>query len=204
VYSDRDVTPPYDIAGFPHAHLVCEKRNQSCSCEKGLNINAVQRIENRTPSSPPEPVEINNNGHEEVASAEKVALPTSAELEEVTRQARKDKRYAIEQHEKVDEPLVTMLVQALKDDDPGAFFAVSRGHIFANDVDLDIDKLYKYMARSAARLFMPPDYDSMTDLVQKTNRNLARLGLPAISLEKTLAETFDVESSPEIASFPTL
>jgi len=53
-----------------------------------------------------------------------------------------------------------------------------------------------------ARMLIPQDYDSMNDLVQKTNRNLARLGLPAISLEKTLVETFDVESSPEI-TLPT-
>jgi ParB/RepB/Spo0J family partition protein len=205
VYSDRDVTPPHDIAGFPHANLVCEKRNQSCSCEKGLNINAVQRIENRTPVRSQEPVEINNNGHEEVASAEKVALPTSSELEEIARQARKDKRYAIEQHGKVNELLVTMLAQGLKDDDPGAFYVIARHSTWPyKDDELSLERLYQTIAKEIARLIMPNDYDSMADLVQETNRNLARLRLPAISLEKSLAETFDVESSPETASFQTL
>jgi len=213
VYQEGEAREPYDIQGFPHAHLACDKRNNSCSCEKGLNINAIKRIESKPPviemDDDYDPDEVDPDGpdndgddgaeeqrsDDEVASAEKVALPTSAELEEIARQA-------IEQHGKVHEWLVTMLIPLLRADDPGAFYAVSRGSIWANDDDLEIEKLYNYMARSAARLFIPSDYDSMTDLVQKTNRNLARLGLPAISLVKTLSEVFDTASAPEI-TLPT-
>ena len=65
-----------------------------------------------------------------------------------------------------------------------------------------MEHLYQHMAKQAAGIIMPSDYDSMADLIQSTNRTLARLGLPAISLEKTLSEAFEVESSPEI-TLPT-
>jgi hypothetical protein len=72
------------------------------------------------------------------------------------------------------------------------------------DNEWSIERLYQTIAMEIARVILPVDYDSMTDLVQKTNRSLARLELPAISMEKTLAETFDVEISTETTAFPTL
>jgi hypothetical protein len=95
-----------------------------------------------------------------------------------------------------------MLVQELRDDNPGAFYVIGYEYIWPSDGDLEIEKIYKRIAKRAAERLAPSDYDSVTDLVQKTNRNLARLGLPAISLVKTLSEVFEVESSPEI-TLPT-
>jgi ParB/RepB/Spo0J family partition protein len=211
IYSGEAQETPYNIDGFPHARLVCDKRNDSCSCQKGLNVLAVQKIENR-------PAIISNDGHDDdsvgdeenyvLTQAEAIetpAQPTSAELEETARQARKDKRYAIEQHGKVNELLVAMLIQALKDDDRGAFYVIARGSTWPYmDNEWSIERLYQTIAMEIARVILPVDYDSMTDLVQKTNRSLARLELPAISMEKTLAETFDVEISTETTAFPTL
>jgi len=206
VYSGGEVAlSSYKIEGYPHAELVCDKRNNSCTCEKGLNVREVLKAESRPMINIPESIEIDDNGFREKEPVVDTPVQiTSSDLEEAARQARKDKRYAIEQHDKVKELLVTILAQALKDDDPGAFYVVAKHYIWPKDEDMFVEKLYRLIARDVVHLLIPVDYDSMADLVQNTNRNLARLGLPAISLEKSLAETFDVESSPEITSFPTL
>ena len=206
VYSGGEVAlSSYKVDGYPHAELVCDKRNNSCSCEKGLNVREVLKAESRPMINIPESIEIDDNGFREKEPVVDTPVKiTSSDLEEAARQARKDKRYAIEQHDKVKELLVTILAQALKDDDPGAFYVVAKHYIWPKDEDMFVEKLYGLIARDVVHLLIPVDYDSIADLVQNTNRNLARLGLPAISLEKSLAETFDVESSPETTSFQIL
>lgn len=204
VYSDGEVAlSSYKVDGYPHAELVCDKRNNSCSCEKGLNVREVLKAESRPMINIPESIEIDDNGFREKEPVVDTPVQiTSSDLEEAARQARKDKKYAVEQHGKVNDLLVEILIQAFRNDDPGAFYVVAHDYAWPGNDDLVIEKLYNYMAKQAARTIMPSDYYSMDDLVEQTNRDLARLHLPAISLEKTLSEAFDAESRTEI-TLPT-
>lgn len=189
-YNSEENKAAYGIEKFPHARLVCDKRNNSCSCEKGLNVQAVVKAESKPVIHSPEPVEISSNGHEEVADAEKVAAPTSDELEEAARQARRAKNDAIKRLGEIQEEVEERLVQALREDHPGAFYVVVNHYYWPDERELDMEKIYHKAARDAAGQILPRNYSSMDDLVNKTNGILASLHLDPIHQPKTLVEMF--------------
>lgn len=186
----------HKIDGYPQAHLVCEKRNQSCSCVKGLRANmAVKRMEEtegrREPEhdsipdphpNPPPPERSSGEGGEDKV--------TSADLEEAARQARKEKLDTYNKRATVDELVMRRLVEGFAADHPGAFFLAANRYTYPSKPP-EIDACYVALAMGLVRNIVPAEANSVAEMLNIANRKLESLGLEPVRLEKTLAEVFD-------------
>ena len=186
----------HKVKGYPKAHLVCEKRNQSCSCVKGLRANMdakrIEAAERRRemeydlipdphPNIPPE------GGEDKV---------TSGGLEEAARQARRDARDALEKRAEVQTLVKKVLVDGLRDDHPGAFYLLAHRWGYMSPEIKDVEDSYQCLAHDmASQQILPASAESVKDLLETVNKKLEWLGLEPVRLEKTLAEVFDEQKT---------
>lgn len=202
---------PRRIDGHKKAILVCDKRNDSCTCRKALEKIERDERENGRVAAPviladfvPEDLKeaVGDVGVSPEAEAifdpaehgAALVAPTPAELEGVMRKARQDKRDATEKQGEIRRMLVELLMQALADHEPGALYVLVKRYTWPRDNQIDLQSVYREGAHDIAQHIMPGSFESVDDLVRKTNQVLERLGLPLIRLEKTLAEVFADET----------
>ena len=201
------------IDGYPHAKLVCDKRNGSCTCIKGLAMlaslgssqskgQALAQVfdEDTTGTSFQEGdnddydaddvrediAESDNSDH---ADAVQIPATLSAEeLEGAARQARRDKKAAFDQMPEVLEQLKEHLYQALAvDESTGVLFVIAHNSVWPYGNDLDRDHLYRYIAKLAAQKILPSSADSLDDLLKSINRLLGNLKLDPLVIDEAEA-----------------
>lgn len=205
VYSAEPIksTDARHVPGFPHALIACDKRNNSCTCIKGLELASRQPQpvtvhsnesnlelenepathsfdnENTQPETQPEPV--------------RAQTPTPQQLEDLARQARHARKDALTHKSAIRDQLQTAAIEWLKDQQPG-FLAVLAQNSYMFTAK-NIDKVLEIAARQITNIIMgSSDYDSVEEMYKVINLRLAYAGLPAINQAKTLAETFADES----------
>ena len=181
-----------DIEGYPHARLVCDKRNNSCTCIKGLEILKNQDKLSTTivasEGTVEEMVEAEPGG--EIGSDEREsielehAVVTSGELEEAARQARREKMAMEKQREEIEKKLVKHLYRMLEMLHPGAFYIAINYSSYYHAEDLNLIKIFRSMAIDAARHIMPNSADSTNQMMGMINETMKRLELEPFSLEE--------------------
>jgi len=201
-----------DVEGYPNARLVCTKRNNSCSCIKGLSVLASQG------SLPPRefrPMISEGTGEvmievkpgEEITSdeGEKIDLmqtPTaisSDELEEAARQARRGKMAVEKQKEEIQRKLAKHLLQAIEMLKPGAFYIGIHRDRYPSKSNLELGKIFKYLANEGARVLMPIGADNIDQEMKWINESLKRLDLePFLMEEPKPVEVMKVEQDVKI------
>lgn len=194
MYSQSNDTSRRRIDGFPHAVLVCDKRNDSCTCKRGLksikDAGSSVEIEPDNPDyeedldeseetndreedlSEPEPSEIKNTPPK---------ILSAGELEDAARQARRAKLDAAAALDPVKKRLEEHLYQMVESyDAPGVWFAALNGYSWANEKDIEKEKMHRLMAHKAARVIMPTSADSVDALFDLINKKLSGLKLEAL------------------------
>jgi hypothetical protein len=185
------------IDKFPHAKIICDKRNNSCSCEKGLQLAATEAIKalkieelpaefEELPDFDPEVERIS-----EPVRAQTPAEPSAKDLEELARQGRMAKRDAVDEWKKLKGRLMDLAVQWLDNDEPGAFYAVVRHSTWLGDQDT-LERIYDYAAQEIVRVVLSdPVYNSPDEMYERVNQRLRSLRLPEVTHGKMLIEVFD-------------
>lgn len=184
------------VPGFPKAHLVCEKRNQSCSCIKGLRANLAQPAQTiREVTYVPVDEEIPQDGGGDAEEVHQITTTiSSADLEEAARQARKDKREAIERQGEIVKLVAARLVEALRADQVGVFYLIAHRHQYPPRDLPALEDLYNRIAHELTlQYLMPGSFENLTQMLEIVNRNLERLQIEPVGLGKTLAEVFGIE-----------
>lgn len=187
------------VSGYPHALIVCDKRNGSCSCAKGLDLikskPAVQVVEkNYTANFDDSADEAESVGAQTPPAKQ---IPGALELEEIARQARKEKRDVPKAHKELVERLTNLAVEWLRYDEPGAFYALIMGDTYPSKWrPVDIESLYRVAAERVVRVIAGDGSDSsVEDMYRLVNRKLEALHLPEIGREKTLVEIYQEEEA---------
>lgn len=182
------------VPGFPQARIRCDKRNDSCTCLKGLVIG--QRIQNGS-------TDIDQRmGMDKRITEEGQAAPasiTAAELEEIARQARREKKDATSFLQPARELLTERLTRDLAEGQPGAFYGAAHSFLFPHHEELELEKIYRYMANQLANHIVP-DYlpDSVDELEKRINNHLVALELePIYLMNKPLVEVMATGSTDE-------
>ena len=180
--------PAGKIKGFPKAHLVCEKRNCSCSCLAGLRANE----ENKRNITPVLASVIPDEAQDDPeAKAEPLALasPLSAkELEEAARQGRKAKKEALERKNDIIGLVVDRLAQDLRNDQIGVFHLLAHQYAIGYHLD-DLETSYRKIAHRLAHDFIVPyEAKSKEEMIKIINQKLESFEIVPISLDKTLME----------------
>jgi hypothetical protein len=196
---------PRRIPGYPKALLVCDKRNGSCTCLNGITKLAEQERPRSTISDDSAGDDLRGGFEDGIEETQDIPVikpgqgasvqesaPSPADLEDVMRKARKDKREATAKYEEVTGLVIDLLARELAEDHPGAFYLLIRRYTWPRD-GFRLEELYREGARNIAQHVVSSNYDGVDDLVGRTNEALERLGLPAIHLEKTLVEVFEAE-----------
>jgi len=183
---------PRRVPGHPKAGLVCDKRNNTCTCVAGLE--KLAKVEKNpvvlNGFEPKDRIIYFDEKPAELPVDEKLAqsAPTPGDLEDVMRKARLGKKEAMERRGDVLTLLIDLLARSLAEDSPGAFFVLVRGYTWFTE-EPKLDDLYREAARKMADRVMPSSYDSVGAMIEHVNKTLNRLQLPAIKLgEKTLVE----------------
>lgn len=199
------------VPGFPHASLICEKRNDSCSCLAGLavgahahqyfsqNIKVAEEMEGELSTDSALAMGTSGtsgsglNGLEKAAMEAQPAGLSARDLEEAARQARKDKKEAQERRGEIQKLVEERLVQAMREHLPGVFYLIARQSTFIyGNTRLDLEECYQHIAHSLTSYpLVPSQSDSLAEMIKYINDGLARLELEPISLEKSLIEVFE-------------
>lgn len=200
------------VDGHKNAHLVCEKRNRSCTCIRGLRANQLNEFYEKVSPKRPEdmlgPEEDYEEDLEEIqeddddvdepeevqpAPAPAAQQPlTNKQLEDVARQQRRAKKEVIERRGEILRLVQARLAEALLYQAPGVFYLIARhsSYVFREAMPSNKD-LYDEIARDLARQYViPEDADSLLDMLSTVNKKLSNLQLEPVSFEKTLAEVF--------------
>jgi ParB/RepB/Spo0J family partition protein len=207
---NHDDKEEHAIDGYPHATLVCEKRNDSCSCVKGLKM--LASLGSGQPAKPLAQVfaedrigvpfqEGDNDDYDADDAREDIAEGDSpghtdvvqvcdtlsaTELEDAARQARRDKRAVGDQMPAVRAQLEEYLYQALAvDESTGVLFVVAHNSVWPYGSDLDRDSLYRYIAKRAAQTIMPSSAESLAGMLKSINHHLGNLKLEQLVIEET-------------------
>ena len=200
---------PRRVPGHPKAELVCDKRNNTCTCVAGLEKLTRDKMYPAASSSPTlrqfaggrtavgNPAEVIDERTEDTgevikasAMEEEASSPSPENLEDVMRKVRLDKKKAMERRDEVHGLLVDLLASSLAEDRPGAFWLLVRGYAWITE-EPKLADLYREAARGMADRLMYSSYDSVGEMVDRVNKSLDGLQLPAIKLgEKTLVEVF--------------
>lgn len=211
VYSQDSKKFPDDpraVEGFPHAMIICDKRNNSCTCMKGL------QIEERQPQPAPVTQIVNTDSEYDPAldateddldmeyeaikeasvRAQTPAAPSPKDLEELARQARKDKIEVGKKIEDLKGRVIDRLVEALNYDEPGVFYMIANHFAWPNDKDLaDLQAIYRKIASNLTQYVMPNNPNSVKEALEFINSRLTTNRIEPVSLEKTLVEIYESE-----------
>lgn len=220
VYSADPIksTDARHVPGFPHALIACDKRNNSCTCLKGLELASRQpvskiELEEKAFSEDPDYEGPENNDDDDDDDDDELNLseddieagmeygrrnhpepvraqtPTPQQLEDLARQARQAKKDALTHKSALRDQLQTAAIEWLKDQQPGAL-AVLTQRTYMVTVK-DIDKVWKAAGRGIADTIIgTSDYNSVEEMYEVINRRLLAAGLPAINQAKSLADVF--------------
>jgi len=189
---------PRTVPDHPKAGLVCDKRNNTCTCVAGLQKITRDKMYPAASSSPTLIIDERTEDTGEMVKAPAmesplpapVSSPSPENLEDVMRRARRAKKEAQDRRGEVYGLLVDMLASSLAEDNPGAFFVLVRGYTWFTE-EPKLDDLYREAARGMADRIMSSSYDSVEIMIERVNKTLNRLQLPEIRLgEKTLVEVF--------------
>lgn len=198
---------PYDdehkIDGFAKALLVCDKRNQACTCLRGLRANRsqTQPVGKVYGAEEDEPDDEIGDYDDEETEQESVPVETteekpkqmaasSADLEEAARQARKAKKEAQGRREEVGNLVVKRLAEGLANDHPGAFYLLANRYSYPSDIP-SLEKCYEKLAIDMTyQVVMPAGSDSLEEMLGVINRKLEMLQLEPVRMDKALVEVF--------------
>lgn len=194
------------VAGFPQARIRCDKRNDSCTCLKGLEIGGkevdretrkqVEREEVDRGAVDREAV----NGYEtderitepapELVNGSQPAKVTAADLEEIARQARQARRDVFAHLESARDLLARRLAEDFANLKPGAFYAAARGYWYPKHEEIVLEKIFGCMGKDLANRILPTNPDNVDDLERRINNILEGLELEPINLrDKPLVES---------------
>jgi ParB/RepB/Spo0J family partition protein len=191
-----------DFDAFPDAALVCTKRNNSCSCIKGLqelgreSYNAEEHLKEMADI----PDEIIDEGDEDIEEetpapviSEKVI--SSTDLEEAARQARRKKIEVNKARKDIREKLAARLMDDLNKLEPGAFYVATQG-LYPYKVAFNLHTIFDSLARDGARRIIDDyhEFNSIDDLTKYINQCLEKLNLMPFSLEGEPVEVIQQEN----------
>lgn len=181
--SELDKDDPRSIPGHPHAMIACDKRNNSCTCLKGLEL-APKTPAIKVPADPdPE----DQDQFENTSDPTPVRAQTASELEDLTRQARRSKQDAAKQKTILEQELHDLAVKWFKNGEPGALHILVNRNPFV----FDLDQVYERAAVDFVHiLFNGRDWDSIEKMYDQVNQWLEKANLPLIQKERTLAQIF--------------
>lgn len=207
------------IDGHPHARIVCDKRNQACTCLVGLELAGQrgQRMGNgstdgsatdglqQSASTATRSQSTDKRITEEAQAApvEALANVSAADLEEIARQSRRAKKDAFAHMESARKLLAERLTRDLINQAPGALYAANNNFWYPKHEALVIEKIYRNMAVHLANEIIPSNPDSLDAMERRINSILQGLELEPISLTKTLVDVW-CNQSEEVAGLPTL
>jgi ParB/RepB/Spo0J family partition protein len=203
------------VKGFPHARIVCDKRNGSCTCQKGMDVlarNPLKAMEEKIQAVKeldPEYEDPEYEGEDETPTQEEIdeddgngqvvqAGLTARDLEEAARQERKAKRDVTHHLDEAKEKIVAVLVEALQLDLPGVFYLLANNYAYAAEhrpgaMEMAIDRIYEKLANSLVLTLMPYDSANVDELYETINRRLDHLGLDNVYPGQTLVEMVEKE-----------
>lgn len=176
------------VPGHPHAMLVCEKRNKSCTCVKGLRANLLHRRDAEIAERDFRKQELEYDLLPDAALAPASTL-TPTDLEEAARQARKEKLHMYEKRAEVDELVVRRLVDGFASDHPGVFYLAANRYVYPEGIP-ELDECYRALAVELVRNIVPAEANSVAEMMDIANRRLEALELEPVRLEKSLVEVF--------------
>ncbi len=225
---------PRAVDGFPHALIICDKRNGSCTCSKGLDQAARTPLtfsvdpdwegpesidpqvelenelmkhgfgssENVDPDDPEDELEFTP---EDIAAGEaygrqqyeeraavRAQTPSSAQLEDLARQARQAKKDAADHRQVLADRLSAFALEWLRELQPGAIAILTSGSCVPPSRDKD--KIFRRAAsRIAETILSTSVFDSIDSMYETINQRLSYNGLPEISRSLTLAEVLAQE-----------
>ena len=192
------------IDGHPHARLVCEKRNDSCTCIKGLKLVVSNGI---SPDDDREVEELDptdfesNDDYEKYIKEQTVAAPevatitdhslSAGELEEAARQARRDRKEAYDKLPEIRKQLEEHLLGEAEALRPGVFYVALRHYSRPSQDELNtMDFVYRRIAKEATQSIMPNDVESISSVKKHIGQILERLELdPLERNEEPVVET---------------
>lgn len=197
------------VDGFPHARIVCDKRNGSCTCIKGLDIQArqggkgVAQVIQAEKEADPDYEGGDPDWDSSMEAREEPQINTSEvraqtldpkQLEEAARQARKEKMRTGEETEKAKQKVLKVLEDAFRDHQPGALYLVAASYPYPNRGDLDLQKIHKRLAGNVVHQVIPSAANTVDELYEIVNKKLEKLELDAVYPYETLVETFERET----------
>lgn len=202
IYEPQYVKDPIrQVAGHPHARIVCDKRNDSCTCVKGLRLATRQpTVEIKTfqqaPHKNQDELDITAKvGSESVGAQTLPAVPSADELAELARQARIAKKDVAGAQAELIEQLTGLFAGWLAEQQPGAFYILFNNFTRPNHDDLNSHRLYKRAGNDIARKIAAGDFKNVDELYRVVNNHLRYLELPEVSREKSLVEVLDEEQT---------
>lgn len=216
LYSQDATEGPERVKGHPHALIVCDKRNGSCTCIKGLEIAATRSVPSKVvdqavqaekeldPDYEGEDVDVEYEGDDpegdlvRMIDDEKVRAQTEQpkrlspkELEELARQARKEKMRMGEYKEQAREKVRKLMLEALKENQVGALYLMANSYPYPSARDLDMKRIMTSLAEQCTNKIMPGEVNSQDELYGIINRKLEALQLENVYPYKTLIEQFE-------------
>ena len=87
---------------------------------------------------------------------------------------------------------------------PGAFYVAIHHYNYPSENDLDLAKIFGYLANEAARTVMNDSAESVDDMVRQINRHLEQLKLAPFSLEEKQLGKYVVQLEKEEPLFPEI
>lgn len=195
IYSRRDkqmVNGDYSrVEGFEEAMVVCGKKEQFCSCLKGLQALEEQR-KTVAGKNGGKPAEISV---EEIASeppgdelhaekqAEEAIAPDAEALKELARGARKEKREAQKQAHYVMEEAAQRIAMGLTQRNSNTWIALMRSdYQHADWKSHDMWEIFLALATDLSNKRMPYEVKSLRQVTEQMNELLKACGLDPIEL----------------------
>jgi hypothetical protein len=214
VYDPNNREDHRNLVGHPHARIVCDKRNGSCTCIKGLELHArtpakavdqaIQAEKELDPDYEGDDVDVEYEGddpEEELVRTideEKVRAQTATidpkQLEELARQQRKEKADVGRHVQEAKQKVKKVLVEGLRNNQPGAYYLVLKGSAYVHDQkELDIEKIYSRLAEGVVDVVINAMANNVDELYEIINRKLSGLCLDAVYPYQTLIEQLEEE-----------
>jgi len=197
-----------DIAGFPHARLVCDKRNNSCTCIKGIKLlehqnyfskaSAQEIIDDkgtREEMEEMEPGKPINSDKGEIVELETEPVINNLDLEDAVRECRKSKAEAVKKFDELQNKVEKLIKQSLFELKPGAFYPLMRSYGIPMEGELDLDVIFDDLAERVARYVLPENYDDLEDLLRIIDLHLENLELGKLEdFEKIIVVPVDQDT----------
>jgi ParB/RepB/Spo0J family partition protein len=196
----------HSIEGHPHAMLVCDKRNDSCTCVKGMRVMGLQEHEKHEATAKDSKV-VEDGSHAgltpQVLPPQVLPQPAApigaGDLEEAARQARRAKAEVGKQLPAFRKRLEEHMYHQAAMNRPGVYYAAVLHYGWAKENDVaSMENIYRLVAYKAAGVVMPLSVESMGDLHKRVGVALKRLSLDAMDIQAEEANGKDIEFVKEL------